>query len=119
MYIIVDLCILCIIVVEFIYAQSPAYMKGSLLGCLFFVEGLAMTLGSLLFISQSKTETIFWTYFRSISVNDYCCSEVETGSCLSSYVIFTIITFLGILLFCFSAKKYKTRVRGRALQYYM
>jgi len=107
-------------VVEFIYAQSPAYMKGLLLGCLFFIEGCAMTLGSLLFLSQLKGKTVYWEYYRSIPKNeDFCSVEVDTGSCLSAYVIFVLITVLGILLFGISAKKYKTRVRGRALKYYM
>ena len=111
---------MCIVVVEFIYAQSPAYMKGLLLGCLFFIEGCAMTLGSLLFLSQSRGMTVYWEYFRVIpKTDDFCSVKVDTGSCLSAYVIIALITILGILLFSFSAKKYKTRVRGRALKYYM
>ena len=109
-------------VVEFICAQSPAYMKGLLLGFLFFIEGCAMVLGSLLFITQSGGKTVWWEYFRIIPKHmNFCCShyDVDTGSCLSAYVIFTIIAILGILLFCFSARKYKTRVRGRALRYYL
>jgi len=95
-------------------------MKGLLLGCLFFIEGCAMTLGSLLFLSQSKGKTVYWEYYRSIKSDDFCCvKEVDTGSCISAYVIFALITVLGILLFGISAKKYKTRVRGRALKYYM
>ena len=85
-----------------------------------------MTLGSLLFLSQSGRKTEFWEYFRIIpkdeelcKVGELCKVDVSTGSCLASYVIFTIITILGILLFCFSARKYRTRVRGRALRYYM
>ena len=80
-----------------------------------------MTMGSLLFLSQSQGKTIIWEYFRAISddVDDFCDAEIDTGSCLASYVIFTVITFLGILLFCYSAKKYRTRVRGKALKYYM
>ena len=111
------------LVVEFIYAQSPAYMKGLLLGFLFFIEGCAMTLGSFLFLSQSGGKTVFWEYFRFMprvwDEKNLCKTEVYTGSCLASYVIFTVITILGILLFCVSARKYKIRVRGRALRYYM
>lgn len=77
-----------------------------------------MTLGSLLFLSQSGGKTVFWEYFRVIPKDRIPC-DVYTGSCLASYVIFTVITILGILLFYFSARKYKTRVRGRALRYYM
>ena len=106
-------------VVEFIYAQSPAYMKGLLLGSLFFIEGCAMTLGSLLFLSQSGRKTVFWEYFRIMSKDENLSCDVYTGSCLASYAIFTLITILGILLFFFSARKYKARVRDRALRYYM
>ena len=108
------------IVVEFIYAQSPAYMKGLLLGFLFFIEGCAITLGSLLFLSQSGGRTVFWEYFRIMLKDENLCDiNIYTGSCFASYVIFTVITILGILLFCISARKYKTRVRGRALRYYL
>ena len=79
-----------------------------------------MTIGSLLFLLQSQGKSIFWEYFRAISDDeDFCKAEIDTGSCLASYVIFTVITLLGILLFCYSAKKYRTRVRGQALMYYM
>ena len=79
-----------------------------------------MTIGSLLFLSQSQGKTIFWEYFRAISDDDddFCNADIDTGSCLASYVIFTVITLLGILLFCYSANKYRTRVRGKALKYY-
>ena len=79
-----------------------------------------MTMGSLLILLQSQGKNIVWEYFRAISddVDDFCDAEIDTGSCLSSYVIFTVITFLGLLLFCYSAKKYKIRVRGKALMYY-
>ena len=79
-----------------------------------------MTLGSLLFISQSGRTTPVWQYFKIISKDeDLCNVDVYTGSAISSYVIFTIVTILGILLFCYSARKYKTRVRDRALRYYL
>ena len=77
-----------------------------------------MTIGSLLFLSQSHKRTVYWEYFRDISDDDFCNAEIDTGSCLASYVIFTVVTLLGILLFCYSAKKYRTRVRGKALKYY-
>ena len=74
----------------------------------------------IVFITITR-KTIFWEYFRAISddEDDFCNTEIDAGSCLSSYVIFTVITLLGILLFCYSAKKYRTRVRGQALMYYM
>ena len=80
-----------------------------------------MILGSLLFLSQSRGRTLAWEYFRSriITDDDICNAEVETGSCLSSYIVFAIITVLGIVLFCFSAKKYRIRVRGTSLKYYL
>ena len=55
-----------------------------------------MTMGSLLFLSQSRGKTIIWEYFRAISddVDDFCDAEIDTGSCLASYVIFTVVTLL-------------------------
>ena len=106
---------------EFIYAQSPAYMKGLLLGCLFFIEGCAVTLGSLLFVSQSKGDTVYWEYYKTIASDDLCeaAEERETGSSLAAYTLIAIVTLLGIALFCYSAKKYKPRVRGEAQNYYL
>jgi len=50
---------------EFIYAQSPVYMKGLLLGCFFFMQGIAVVLGSLLILSQSKGNSKYWEHFKS------------------------------------------------------
>ena len=106
--------------VEFIYAQSPVYMKGLLLGCLFFTEGLALTLGSLLFLSQSKGSSVYWEYFSTIEKDaNYCDVSVEAGSSISAYIIIAIITFLGIVLFFYSARNYKSRIRGNSLKYFM
>ena len=61
-------------VVEFIYAQSPGYMKGLLLGCLFFTEGFVMLLGALLFV--------ILTFFNSNlfrTFNNYCYIEDPCG----------------------------------------
>ena len=107
--------------VEFIYAQSPAYMKGLLLGCLFFIEGCAVTLGSLLFVLQSKGDTVYWEYYKTIASDDLCeaAEERETGSSLAAYTVIAIVTLLCIALFWYSAKKYKLRVRDKALRYYL
>ena len=78
-----------------------------------------MILGSLLFLLQSRGRTLAWEYLRVITDDDVCNAEVETGSCLSSYIVFIVITILGIVLFCFSAKKYRIRVRGISLKYYL
>ena len=112
---------LCTLVVEFIYAQSPSYMKGLLLGCLFFIEGCALTLATLLFVTQSKGDTAYWEYYKTISNNDLCeaAKERETGSSLAAYTVIAIVTVLCIALFWYSAKKYKLRVRDRALRYYL
>ena len=106
---------------EFIYAQSPSNMKGLLLGCLFFIEGCALTLGSLLFLSQSKGDTVYWEYYKTIAGDDLCeaAKERVTGSSLTAYTLIAIVTLLGIALFCYSAKKYVPRVRGKALRYYL
>ena len=106
-------------VVEFIYAQSPSYMKGLLLGCLFFIEGCALTLGSLLFVSQKKGDSVYWEYYKAFTSDDLCDIPIEAGSSIAAYIIIAVVTLLGIALFCYSAKKYKPRVRGRALSYYL
>ena len=103
-------------VVEFIYAQSPAYMKGLLLGCLFFTEGFSMNLGSLLILSQSTGTTVYWQFLKSL--RHLCDARANAGSCFAAYTIIAITTVLGILLFLYSAKNYKTRIRFTALRYY-
>ena len=103
-------------VVEFIYAQSPVYMKGLLLGCLFFTEGFSMNIGSLLILSQSKGTSVYWEFLKSIA--NLCDASADAGSCFASYTIIAIITLLGIILFVYSAKNYKTRIRDDALRYY-
>ena len=103
-------------VVEFIYAQSPAYMKGLLLGCLFFTEGFSMNLGSLLILSQSTGTTAYWQFLKSL--HHLCDARANAGSCFAAYTIIAITTVLGILLFLYSAKNYKTRIRYNALRYY-
>ena len=105
------------VVVEFIYAQSPAYMKGLLLGCLFFTEGFSMNLGSLLILSQSKGTSVYWEYLKSLP--KFCDGQADdAGSCLATYTIIAISTLLGFLLFLYSAKNYKVRIRDTALRYY-
>ena len=82
-----------------------------------------MMLGSLLFLLQSKGTKWYWQYFRVIS--EEICNALQSsdapnaGSCLSAYVIIAVITFLGTLLFLYSAKHYKIRERGSALRYFL
>ena len=82
-----------------------------------------MVLGSLLFLAQSKGTQIYWQYFKVIR-EDICdalnsSTVPDAGSCLSAYVIIVVITFLGTLLFLYSAKHYKIRIRGNALRYFL
>ena len=94
-------------------------MKGLLLGCLFSIEGCALTLGSLIFLSQTKGDSVYWEYYKVFTSNNLCNVPIKTGSSIAAYVLIAIVTLLGIALFCYSAKKYKPRVRGRALSYYL
>ena len=73
-----------------------------------------MNLGSLLILSQSKGTSVYWEYLK---YRDNLCDKTS-GSCLTTYIIIAISTLLGILLFLYSAKKYKTRIRDTALKYY-
>ena len=73
-----------------------------------------MNLGSLLILSQSKGTSVYWEYLKYL---DNLC-DVTSGSCLTTYIIIATSTLLGILLFLYSAKKYKTRIRDTALKYY-
>ena len=106
------------VVLEFIYAQSPSYMKGLLLGCFFFIYGSAATLGSLLILSQSDGTQVYWEYLRLLS--NPCKATLDaSGSCVAAYTVITVVTILGSMLFCYSAKHYKPRTRGNALRYFM
>ena len=126
------LCMLIIIfyvVMEFIYAQSPAYMKGLLLGCFFFIQGIAVALGSLVLLSQSKWNSKLWQHFKLFSnyfmyknKSSWCDinkNEVDAGTCLPVYVLTTIVILFGITLFLYSARKYRIRMRGNALKYFL
>ena len=75
-----------------------------------------MNLGSLLILSQSKGTSVYWEYLRSLT--SLCDEPADAGSCLTTYTIIAISTLLGILLFIYSAKNYKVRIRDTALRYY-
>ena len=75
-----------------------------------------MIIGSLLILSQSKGTSVYWEYLKSLA--DLCDAHADAGSCLATYTIIAIVTLLGILLFLYSTKNYKTRVRDAALRYY-
>ena len=94
-------------------------MKGLLLGCLFFIEGCALTLATLLLVTQSKGDTVYWEYSNKTIASDDLCKEKETGLSLAAYTFIAIVTLLSFALFCYSTKKYKLRVRDKALRYYL
>ena len=75
-----------------------------------------MNLGSLLILSQSKGTSVYWEYLKSLA--NLCDAHPDAGSCLTTYTIIAILTLLGILLFLYSAKNYKARIRDIALRYY-
>ena len=75
-----------------------------------------MNLGSLLILSQSTGTTIYWQFLKSL--RNLCDAQANAGSCFAAYAIISITTVIGILLFLYSAKNYKTRIRSTALRYY-
>ena len=75
-----------------------------------------MNIGSLLIVSQSKGTSVYWEFLKSLA--NLCDAHANAGSCFASYTIIAIIILLGIFLFVYSAKNYKTRIRDDALRYY-
>jgi len=62
---------------------------------------------------------VYWEYYKFFISDDLCNVPIKTGSLIAGYVLIAIVILLGIAIFCYSAKKYKPRVRGRALSYYL
>jgi len=108
-----------ITVVEFIYAQSPGYMKGVLLGCLFSTEGFAMLLGSLLFVLLSKIDGSIFRTFNICYSEDICkCSDNDNGFAIGLYVVVLAIALISFVMFRYAVHKYIVRKRDRDQKYF-
>ena len=112
---------LCFTVVEFIYAQSPGYMKGLLMGCLFFTEGFAMLLGALLFVILAKFKSNVFETFNAC-YNDSPCSCMDNkdfnGFSIGLYSVIVVIGLASFIMFRCVVHKYKVRKRERDLVYF-
>ena len=105
--------------VEFIYAQSPAVMKGLLLGLLFGTEGVAMGVAAFLIFLQGQAKK--FSFFSFFGNSDHyvkelieCVSDRRkycTDSPLFSYILVSIIVVLSVVFFCWAAFKYQFRKR--------
>ena len=109
----------CLIVVEFIYAQSPGYMKGLLLGCLFSTEGFAMLLGSLLFVVLSKIDSSVFRTFNICYSEDICkCIDDDNGFAIGLYAVVVVIALISFVMFRYAVHKYVIRKRDRDQKYF-
>ena len=112
--------------VEFIYAQSPAYMKGILLGLLFGTEGITTGFASVFIALQGTASSqlgfcsffgntnLFWERAareeciqRSTEFIVYQCHD----SPLCSYIVFLVVALLSFAGFMVSSVRYKFRKR--------
>ena len=109
-------------VIEFIYAQSPAGMKGLLLGCMFGTEGLSMGIaGVLVLLHNLAPKYSVYAYFAN--ANNYYkkithspCIDRPPGhecmdSAMSTFVVFALVATLSIIFFVIVALRYKYRRR--------
>ena len=104
---------------EFIYAQSPAVMKGLLLGLLFGTEGVAMGVAAFFIYLQGQAkEFSFFSFFGNSDryVQDLieCLNDKHescTDSPLFSYILVSIIVILSVIFFYYAALKYQFRKR--------
>jgi len=113
------------IAVEFIYAQSPAYMKGILLGLLFGTEGIATGFAAVFialqdcapqlgFCSFFGNTNFFWdnaTSSECIQRSNLSLAYQCHDSPLCSYIVFLIVALLSFAGFIVSSVRYKFRKR--------
>jgi len=113
------------IAVEFIYAQSPAYMKGILLGLLFGTEGIATGFAAVFIALQDSAPQLgFCSYFGNTNffwdnaTSSQCIQRSNKSffyqchdSPLCSYIVFLIVALLSFAGFIVSSVRYKLRKR--------
>ena len=117
----IKFCILYFVVVEFIYAQSPDYMKGLLLGCLFFTEGFAMLLGALLFVILAILDSNLFRTFDNCYLADPCdCADNDksNGFAIGLYAIVAVLGLISFVMFRCVVHRYKYRKRDKDLVYF-
>lgn len=107
---------------EFIYAQSPAAMKGLLLGMLFLTSGLAMGLSAAFIYLQSFAHQLHFASFFGNS-NEYikdifqCLRKKHeflhdcTDGPLFSYILLAVVVLFSVAVFVSATVKYKFRKR--------
>lgn len=108
-------------VVEFIYAQSPGYMKGLLMGCLFFTEGFAVLLGALLFVILAFFNSNLFRTFNSCYIKDPCgCYDHDksNGFAIGLYSVVVVIGIISFIMFRCAVRRYKVRKRDKDLVYF-
>lgn len=105
---------------EFIYAQSPAAMKGILLGLLFGTEGIAMGCSAFVIYLQGKAEKFnYFSFFGNSNhyVQDflYRCLHGKHYRCEDgpqfAYILVGLFVFFSVIFFCVAAIRYKFRKR--------
>jgi len=109
------------VVGEFIYAQSPGYMKGVLIGCLFTTEGVAMLLGSLLFIILAKfhTDTNVTHIFETCYSSSPCdCNNTTNGYAIALYATIVFIALISFIMFRCVVHRFVVRKREKDLIYF-
>ena len=105
------------VVSEFIYAQSPGYMKGVLIGCLFTTEGIAMLLGSLLFVVLTESHTNLTEVFGTCS-SPCTCKNDSNSFAVALYTIVVIIALLSFIMFRCVVRRFVVRKRENDLVYF-
>ena len=105
------------VVCEFIYAQSPGYMKGVLIGCLFTTEGIAMLLGSVLFAILAKVQTNVTGVFKTCS-SPCTCSNNSSGFAIALYSIVVVIALISFVMFRCVVRNFVVRKRENDLIYF-
>lgn len=105
------------VVCEFIYAQSPNYMKGVLIGCLFTTEGVAMLLGSLLFAIVGRVHSNVTEVFQTCS-SPCTCNNDSNGFAIALYATIVVIALISFAMFRCVVHKFVVRKRENDLLYF-
>ena len=91
------------------------------MGCLFFTEGFAMLLGSLLFVILSTFRNNLFETFNICYDNNSCnCwnNAKYNGFSIGLYSVIVVIGLASFILFRYVVRRYKVRKRERDLVYF-
>ena len=89
---------------EFICAQSPYRFRGMLIGTLYALQGLCMTMGSLIGVAVANAHIG--------SVWKYGCGSVY-------YSVMLVISAVGLVLYLLAGRRYKRRERDEHIDHHM